>query len=223
MVCKYCNHTHPGSCAGCKWCHGTNKPAPPKRAVARAQANPNKGKNSVRGYPVKEGPSVRRTAWEVRGPNVEPKIPRGHRVLSSREVTAMVEGKFVNIDFADVFRDLLEKDLKVYTFIIRVNSLSSNGWIGLVEDYDESNPKGPNPMDRKGFKKDQPRGWQWEAPPNTTFDDFVRKFRLVLEFKTNFAAGAKVFMRDLYVITSQLPPVQIPTNVLLIDEDLLDL
>ncbi|AAA86961.1 coat protein [Ilarvirus ApMV] len=222
MVCKYCNHTHPGSCAGCKWCHSTNRFAPPKRAVAR-QANPNKGKIPVSvsraGRSIRRGGQLGRLGARM----LSRKFLKGHRVLSSREVTATVEGRFVNIDFADVFRDLLEKDLKVYTFIIRVNSLSSNGWIGLVEDYDESNPKGPNPMDRKGFKKDQPRGGMWEAPPNTTFDDFVRKFRLVLEFKTNFAAGAKVFMRDLYVITSELPPVQIPTNVLLIDEDLLEL
>nr|AWC67947.1 coat protein [Prunus necrotic ringspot virus] len=226
MVCRICNHTHAGGCRSCKKCH-PNDALVPLRAQQRAVNNPNRNKNPNRvssgiGPAVRPQPVVK-TTWTVRGPNVPPRIPKGYVAHNHREVTTTEAVKYLSIDFTTTLPQLMGQNLTLLTVIVRMNSMSSNGWIGMVEDYKVNQPDGPNALSRKGFLKDQPRGWQFEPPSDLDFDTFARTHRVVIEFKTEVPAGAKVLVRDLYVVVSDLPRVQIPTDVLLVDEDLLEI
>lgn len=92
----------------------------------------------------------------------------------------------------------------------------------MVEDHDEANLRGPSALSRKGFRQDQPRGWQWLAPSDLEYDRFANSHRLVFEAKNEFAAGVKVLVRDIYIVVSDLPRIVIPNDILMVDEDLLD-
>nr|AAG59841.1 coat protein [Prunus necrotic ringspot virus] len=224
MVCRICNHTHAGGCRSCKKCY-PNGALVPLRARQRAANNPNRNPNRASSGtgPVVRPQPVAKTTWTVRGPNVPPRIPKGFVAHNHREVTTTEAVKYLSIDFTTTLPQLMGQNLTLLTVIVRMNSMSSNGWIGMVEDYKVEQPDGPNALSRKGFLKDQPRGWQFEPPSDLDFDTFARTHRVVIEFKTEVPAGAKVLVRDLYVVVSDLPRVQIPTDVLLVDEDLLEI
>nr|CAB37301.1 coat protein [Prunus necrotic ringspot virus] len=224
MVCRICNHTHAGGCRSCKKCH-PNGALVPLRAQQRAANNPNRNPNRASSgtRPAVRPQPVVKTTWTVRGPNVLPRIPKGFVAHNHREVTTTEAVKYLSIDFTTTLPQLMGQNLTLLTVIVRMNSMSSNGWIGMVEDYKVEQPDGPNALSRKGFLKDQPRGWQFEPPSDLDFDTFARTHRVVIEFKTEVPAGAKVLVRDLYVVVSDLPRVQIPTDVLLVDEDLLEI
>nr|QWY93839.1 coat protein [Green Sichuan pepper ilarvirus] len=215
MVCRRCNHTHPGGCDKCKKCHPTTANPGNSRQIARAANNPNRVRAVQQSQP--------RTTWLTRGPNEVPIVPRGHIVKSVHEVTVTAAGKYLSIDFSACFPQLQNQKLNVLSILLRLNSFHSNGWVGLVQGYDASNPRGPDALNRKGFLQDQPRGWQWLAPTNLEYDDFVRSQRLVFEFKTSFVANTKVLSRELYVVVSDLPRVEVPRDLLMVDEDLLEI
>ncbi|WIV84621.1 capsid protein [Babaco ilarvirus 1] len=214
MVCRLCNHTHAGGCARCKKCHPTGAQAPTPRAQQRTKNNPNKGQTS--------GSKSKQVEWTIRGPHMSPIVPRGHVEHVNKEVVAEQAGRLVNIDFSTAFPGLMGRGLHILTVLVRVNSFCSSGWVGLVEGFNPADPKGPDPLKRKVFLKDQCRGWQWMAPADLEYDRFARECRLVFQFKTEFAANAKVIMRDLYVVTTELPRVVIPNDLLHVDEDLLE-
>nr|CAM33393.1 coat protein [Prunus necrotic ringspot virus] len=222
MVCRICNHTHAGGCRSCKKCH-PNGALVPLRAQQRAANNPNRNPNRVSSGigPVVRSQPVVKTIWTVRGPNVPPRIPKGFVAHSHREVTTTEAVKYLSIDFTTTLPQLMGQNLTLLTVIVRMNSMSSNGWIGMVEDYKVEQPEGPNALSRRGFLKGPTERLQFEPPSDLDFDTFARTHRVVIEFKTEVPAGAKVLVRDLYVVVSDLPRVQIPTDVLLVDEDLL--
>nr|AAA19580.1 putative coat protein [Apple mosaic virus] len=226
MVWRICNHTHASGCRSCKKCH-PNDALVPLRAQQRAANNPSRSRNPNRvssgvGPAIARQPVVK-TTWTVRGANVPPRIPKGYVAHNQAEVTTTEAVNYLSIDFTTTLPQLMGQNLTLLTVMVRMNSMSSNGWIGMVEDYKVDQPDGPNALSRKGFLKDQPRGWQFEPPSDLDFDTFARTHRVVIEFKTEVPAGAKVLVRDLYVVVSDLPRVQIPTDVLLVDEDLLEI
>lgn len=204
----------------CKKCFPTGAAPASERARQRARNNPNRVVTSRVGSSSKGANAP--TSWTVNGPNTEPIVPRGTVLRSYTDVVASAPGKFLTIDFSERFPNLLGHKVRILSILLRVNAFHSNGWVGLVEDYDVSSPTGPDPMRRKGFMANQARGWQWMAPSGLEYDDFAKKHRIVLEFKTEFAAEQKVLTRDLYVVTTELPKVTIPGDILFVDEDLLD-
>lgn len=228
MVCKFCNHTHAGGCGQCKKCHGTKAAGPSVKAQDRAKNNPNKGSPSGTKSPGAKGASKdkqvqKRTDWTVIGPNVQPvNHPNGFTLRSCRDVQATVAGKFLHINFKTAFPQLLNQELKIYSFAVRCSTSIGNGWVGLVRGFNPSSPTGPAVLTRKGFLKDQARGWQWLAPSDLEYDKFSEEYELVFEFKSDYPIGV-VMTRDLYVVTSSLPRVRIPDDLLFVDEDLLEI
>nr|AQA28799.1 coat protein [Lilac leaf chlorosis virus] len=221
MVCKLCNHTHARGCAKCKKCHPQGAAPPSAQNVQRSKNNPNRIGATSRVGSSSSAPVVR-TSWTVIGPNAVPNVPRGTVTRNYADVVASAPSRYLTVDFSDRFPHLVGNKLRILSVLMRVNSFHSGGWVGIVEDYDVSSPKGPDPMTRKGFSKDQARGWQWLAPSGLEFDDFARTHRLVFEFRTDFAATAKVLCRDIYVVTTELPRMMIPSDLLFVDEDLLE-
>lgn len=141
---------------------------------------------------------------------------------SNREVVATSAGKFLHVNFGTTFPQLLGLNLRILSVVVRASCLVSAGWVGMLEDYNENQLRGPSALSRKGFRQDQPRGWQWLAPSDLEYDTFANSHRLVFEVKNEFAAGAKVLVRDIYIVVNDLPRIVIPNDILMVDEDLLD-
>nr|AZQ21149.1 coat protein [Apple necrotic mosaic virus] len=218
MVCNRCHHTHAGGCRSCRQCHPRDAAPPPPRARARAQ------NVAARGLarPATSAGEPRRLQWTVIGPNEVPRVPRGYVAHSNREVVATSAGKFLHVNFSTTFPHLLGLNLRILSVVVRASCLVSAGWVGMVEDHVETDLRGPSALSRKGFRQDQPRGWQWLAPSDLEYDRFANSHRLVFEVKNEFAAGVKVLVRDIYVVVSDLPRIVIPNDILMVDEDLLD-
>nr|AQX36224.1 coat protein [Prunus necrotic ringspot virus] len=226
MVCRVCNHTHAGGCRSCKKCHPNDALVP--LSAQQGPANPRSRCTNPNRETSGDGPSIRvqpvvKTTWTVRGPNVPGRIAKGYVAQFHRRVTTSEAVLNLSIDFSSTLRVLMRHDMSLLTVMVRMNSMSSNGWIGMVEDYKVLLPDGPNALSRKGFLKDQPRGWQFEPPSDLDFDTFARTHRVHKQCKTEVPAGAKVLVRDASVVVCDKARVQIPTDVLLVDQDQLDI
>lgn len=157
--------------------------------------------------------------WSINGPNTKVKYPRSFDVLHKPEVVAATAANDTvaqnfSVKVAALCASLAGKGLELHSLVFRFTCPTSSGSIGVVKNYDHTNPVGPSSLNRRRFKKDQGLGLQFLAPPLQVLDDIPDDTRLVLQFDDPIKGGSTYWHREMWIITSKLPTVQIPVDVL---------
>lgn len=214
--CRTCGKQMP---CGMNHVKGKGKPKPTARSQNWALKKAGVGNSNVASGSHRPSlvPSTR-SQWVMHGPNVRPKRFGG--VVSTSMGTTVVAtktGTYYGITIKDCLSILGNSDTTVFSVIIRFCSDHASGVFGLVKDFTPTDPTPPNPLSRRKFVKGEAIGVQLLAPTNLKICDVNPNIYFVLKFSTDFGVSTPLWTRDMYLLHSAPPKVEIPEGVLYTD------